>query len=424
MDENYLKPYRITLKTISPVHIGSGAKLYRSADFITTKDDKLIVLDENRLIEWIAGRPDSERLANIFASYLRDSQKGIQEFLKLEPMKSQLSLSTVQAYSLKHSGRPRDVLVFIKDDEHQPYIPGSSLKGALRSALLRGDMIGDLNLKEFAQKMIMQGAEKKKTNSGSIEARLFAPSAQSIGKVPNFDIHRTLVIRDSEGVPIDKLQVALIKVLSTNKQNKLSWKKARNSYDDMEIYAEVLSSKTILHFEVVWQTHLLSQKAAALGFQKAEHLLAFLPEYCRIASQNLLIQERDFYERHGQPELREWFEKRLNELSSLPENIFYLPLGWGSGYDAKTITDLLDGETFKTVVNTFRNTKGLGKPGNNEKEKWLGAADSPKSRKVVVQDSGSYPLGWVEVHLDSPVDQNDWLSAERKKLDSKKPHHI
>jgi len=424
VDENFLKPYQMTLKTISPVHIGSGAKLYRS-DFIT-QNGQCIVIDENRLLNWIAGRPDAERLAITLADSLRDPKRGIQDFLSREPLKSQLLLSSVQAYSLKFSGRPRDVLVFIKDDGQQPYIPGSSLKGALRSALLRGKMLGDTALQKHACLQIQQGVPRKKTNSEQIEAKLFVPSAQSGGKAPNFDINRMLVIRDSEAIPSGKLQVAPIKVLSVDLRDGLSLKKvvSRGSEFPMEIYAEVLQNGISVHMELVWQTHFLSKQARKLGFQTVEYLFAFLPEYCRRASQNLLEQERDFYKRHGQAELQEWFEKRLSELNALPENAFYLPLGWGSGYDAKTITDLLGEKTFETVVKSFKNTEGLGKPGRRRDANWLGPADSPKSRKVVVHADGRLePLGWVEVRL-IPSEQSDWLAAEREALKSKKPASV
>ena len=102
---------------------------------------------------------------------------------------------------------------------------------------------------------------------------------------------------------------------------------------------------------------------------------------------------------------------------------FILPLGWGTGYDAKTITDLLGEETYRLVVTAYQNTSGLGKPGRNKNAQWLGALDSPKSRKVVVHpDNTLEPLGWVEAKIVA-VDQSDtdWLTTERTRFANKKP---
>lgn len=420
--DDFLKPYRITLRTISPIHIGSGVKLNDIADFVL-QNGQFVVINETRLLNWIARRPDAEKLADRLAQSLRDQQKKIRHFLAQEPIRSQLRLTDIQAYSLQYTGNPsRDVFAFIKDEQHRPYIPGSSLKGALRSALLRGVMLDDSSRKNEAQVLIgeEERAFPRKTKSGEIEAKVFASSASSVSKVPNFDINRMLVIRDSEEIPHRRFVVAKIRVLSVNKENTLSFKQKTNEKEPMDIYAEVLWSDTEVQMEMVWQTHLLRQEASQLGFSKVEHLLAFLPEYCRRASQNLLEQERCFYERNGQSELRDWFAKRLQDLSSLPEYAFYLPLGWGSGYDAKTITDLLDVKTFEIVVKSFKNTEGLGKPGRRRDATWLGPDDSPKSRKVVMQGDKLLPLGWVEIRL-TPTTAEDWLAYRRTALKDRKP---
>lgn len=419
--DDFLKPYRITLRTISPIHIGSGVKLNDIADFVL-QNGQFVVINETRLLNWIARHPDAEKLADRLAQSLRDQQKKIRHFLAQEPIRSQLRLTDIQAYSLRYTGNPqRDVLAFIKDEQHRPYIPGSSLKGALRSGLLRGAMRDDKGLQSKAGALIQQGARSspRRTNSNTIEATLFAPSAPN-DKVPNFDINRILLIRDSEEIPLNQLTVAKIRVLSVDKHHKLSFKQKSYQPEPMDIYAEVLWSDTEVQMEMVWQTHLLRQEASKLGFSKVEHLLAFLPEYCRRASQNLLEQERRFYERHGQHELSNWFAKRLEDLISLPEYAFYLPLGWGSGYDAKTITDLLDVKTFEIVVNSFKNTEGLGKPGRRRDAPWLGPDDSPKSRKVVMQGDKLLPLGWVEIRL-TPTTEEDWFANRRTELKDKRP---
>ncbi len=93
-------------------------------------------------------------------------------------------------------------------------------------------------------------------------------------------------------------------------------------------------------------------------------------------------------------------------------------MGWGSGYDAKSITDLLGTETLKKVVDIHRNTRGLGYPGNRPGPEWLGwDEDAPKSRKVIVRLDGKLePMGWVAMRFTPADSSDDWLTSRREEL--------
>jgi CRISPR type III-A-associated RAMP protein Csm5 len=423
LNDIYLKPYTLIVQTLSPLHVGAGFKLGK-ADYVL-HNGRFYVIDENKLMTWIAQQPDAEKLAFALADNLRDMGKGIGDFIR-NNLRDRCKLSEITAYSLPYTGSPKDVFAFIKTSESLPYLPGSSIKGVLRSALLRGAMIQDVDLKQKAQKFIHEGAKlpKPKTNSDQIQAELFAPTAPKISKIPNYDINRLLVVRDSTPLDRNSLQVVQIKVLSVDRQKGLKWKQkpAKGTMADMDVYVEAIPTSVVLTHPVIWQTNLLREQAQLLGFASLEHLMAFLPEYCRRVSLNLLTQELDFYQRHGHKELEDWFEKRLTSLAKSSETIFILPMGWGSGYDAKTITDLLEEETFKLVVSKHKNTQGLGKPGRNPEEHWLGPGDSPKSRKLVVHSDGTLePLGWVAMRFVLEKGAEDWIKSRRKTLIQRKP---
>lgn len=424
MNDNYLKPYMLVVKTLSPLHIGAGFKLGK-ADYVL-QNGRFYVIDENKLMTWIAQQPDAEKLALALADNLRDMGKGIGDFIR-NNLRDRCKLSEITAYSIPYTGFPKDVSAFIKTPDSLPYLPGSSIKGVLRSALLRGAMIRDVDLRQKAQTYIYEGAKlpKPKTNSDQIQAKLFAPTAPNSSKTPNYDINRLLAVRDSAPLDRNSLQVAQIKVLSIDNQKGLRWKQkpAKGAMVDMDVYVEAIPTGVVLIHPVIWQTNLLQKQAQQLGFANLEHLMAFLPEYCRLVSLNLLTQERDFYQRHGHKELEDWFEKRLTSLAKSDETVFILPMGWGSGYDAKTITDLLGEETFKLVVSKYKNTQGLGKPGRNLEGRWLGPNDSPKSRKLVVHSDGTLePLGWVAMRfvLEKGA-EDDWLISRHQTLIQRKP---
>ncbi len=414
MTDSFLKPYKLVVQTLCPVHIGSGDKL-GNTDFVA-RGSQIFVIDDNKLTAWVLSQPNAERLALILADHLR-GPGGIDKFLR-EQFRGRLD--EITAYQLPFQGTPKDVAAFIKTIEHQPYLPGSSIKGSLRSALLRGVMLDDEDLQEKASEAILEGVEargKPRTNSDRIQANVFSKPGTVASKWPNYDIYRLLVARDSYPMEQGSLEVVGVKTLSAQRSGRLQAK-------HYELSVEVFKPKLLIQHEITWQTHLLQDRARALGFDSLEHLMVFLPEYCRRASVNLLTQERDFYKRYSHRDLADWFEKKLALLSKNSDDVFILPIGWGSGYDAKTITDLLDSETFETVVDTFRNTWGLGKPGRRKDSEWLGPDDSPKSRRVVERLDGTFePMGWAACRF-TPEGDETWMAERQDALAERRPTAI
>ncbi len=320
MTNSFLKPYRLVVQTLCPLHIGTGVKLGK-ADFII-QDSHVHVIDENKLMTWILGQTDAEKLALWLADDLR-GQEGIGKFIH-EHFHG--SLAEVAAYSLMYQGAPKDIATFIKTTDHHPYLPGSSVKGTVRSALLRGRMLGDNSLREKATRAITQGAadrRKPRTNSDQIQANLFVSADVQPSKWPNYDINRLLLVRDSKPLDINTtLEIDKVKVFSVQTNQSLQGK----NYD---IFVEAIKRGQLLQHAVTWNTHLLKEQAEVLGFQDLEELMVYLPEYCRRVSENLLTQERNFYRRHLQHELVEWYEKRLTALGNSDNEVLYFTDGMG-----------------------------------------------------------------------------------------------
>jgi CRISPR-associated protein Csm5 len=119
--------FRLAVTTLTPLHIGTGNTLLRDFDYVThdgktwvISEDALAELlgdDEDNLAKMAAGRPASELLRP--EEFHADSPL-FRYVLPGEP-RTQKSGSVLQEQ--------------IKDSWDRPYIPGSSLKGALRTAL-------------------------------------------------------------------------------------------------------------------------------------------------------------------------------------------------------------------------------------------------------------------------------------------------
>jgi hypothetical protein len=218
-------------------------------------------------------------------------------------------------------------------------------------------------------------------------------------------------------------------MLSVNNRNTLQWKVNPSGKGLTTLFVEMLPAGFTVTLPVTWQGYLLSELAGELRQADREAILVFWNAYLRQASLDLLQQEHDFYRHHARPELAQWYEKRLSQMEKADPNVCILPLGWGSGYDAKTVTDLLSEKTFAEVVRAsgklraFRNVQGLGRPGNNPSAAWLGVADSPKSRKVVYKnETEALPIGWVALRLEPADEQADaWIESQRQRLNRHQP---
>lgn len=429
MSSSLFYPFNLTLTVMAPVHIGSGERI-SSMEFQIKKEDSqnfLSVFSLDSLLEWIGAQPNAERLASLLTGMLENPKNGgLRKFIN----DHQVPLSAVESYAVPLAdgvtpNEVREVLTFIKTAGSRVYLPGSSLKGALRSALLRGALVQNRDWRKQTEQLVSDGIKANRTNSNAIEAEVFVKPGVKPSKWSNYDLNRLINLRDSE--PFDAkevLRLYAVRMLSVNKRNTLDWKLNPNGDAFTTLFVEMLPTGFTITLPAVWQGYLLSELASDLRQPEREAVFVFWNSYLRQVSLNLLQQEHDFYQRHARPELAQWYEKRLNQMEKADPNVCILPLGWGSGYDAKTVTDLFSAETFAEVVRAstklraFRNVQGLGKPGNNPAGTWLGVADSPKSRKVVLKsETEALPVGWVALRLE-PADEaaSAWIEGERKRL--------
>jgi CRISPR type III-A-associated RAMP protein Csm5 len=400
------------VKVLAPLHIGSGQRL-TPYDFVyQAKARTLHILDEQKLISWVVA--DEKRNE----AFLQAAESGgdAEAFLAqmgVEP-------GDFASYSLPAhlTGKPAEVLQFMRGASHFPFLPGSSLKGSLRSSLLRGAVLAQPDLQEFLAETILREVNevvnndrlrKKALNahvSHRVEAEVFVPQAgERKGRYANHDLNRALLAGDSAPLAANDghFEVAEARILSVQSGGDLAYK--ARSQNPVLIHAEMALPGTTFKMRLSRDLRLLLGRAQAnaLGLNAKEYhsLMTRLAAYCRLASSDLLVQEICFYRRHHLEDLAKWFEEKYEVQKGFTGEQFFLPLGWGCGYDSKTITDLLGEETFEAVCELGDGyDKGLGRAGNSAHSPWLGPDDAPKSRKVAVRPDGSrQPVGWVEITL-------------------------
>ena len=125
---------KMKLETLTSLHIGSGNMLQKDSDFVFGKDAEdfsvvgvidprkvLALVGEENIDAWTVAIENGRSTNDIVKQYAPNAT--IADY----------SLHTIDSYL---SRTPQQIKEFIRDGLDRPYIPGSSIKGAIRTAVL------------------------------------------------------------------------------------------------------------------------------------------------------------------------------------------------------------------------------------------------------------------------------------------------
>ncbi|WP_027000752.1 type III-A CRISPR-associated RAMP protein Csm5 [Eisenibacter elegans] len=161
--------------TVSPVSISTGERFSPYSDFVVD-EDWMYFLCQERIKEAFLQSPDMDNLIEEYVSGVAmgtDSNSKpfeLKDFLKnrLKIDFKQYSLRRVPKGASVNVKRKIHVAEIIKNPHFQPYIPGSSLKGAFKGALLycwlMNDPKGEKWIDEICGKLYAKKEEKYKIN--------------------------------------------------------------------------------------------------------------------------------------------------------------------------------------------------------------------------------------------------------------------
>ncbi len=184
---------RIKIETLTPVHIGSGNFISNSEliEFQDGDDSYVGIVSPEKILKLVG-----EVNINNWVTYI-ENDKSIKEFLK-----QYAPNATPKDYikrSVLNFGSGTTLKECLHDGSGKPYIPGSSIKGAIRTAVLASmvDVTKELEKqidKTNPKKTDRNGNPIKKASASSVEISLFALSKD---KAPNSDFFRFIKIGDA-----------------------------------------------------------------------------------------------------------------------------------------------------------------------------------------------------------------------------------
>ncbi len=364
------RTYRVEI--LSPVHVGSGQRL----------GSPEIALIDGRL--W---RFDPERMTAALARDPRALDRYLQEGAAALRFWSESDRRALARYVRPWSGPPpREVREHIADPLGRPYLPGSSLKGAIRTALA----FAALQAASPAQRQAWLSAVEQAARERPSRAREFADDPlmrELIGPDPHHDLLRALRIADSTPAPLEALDVASIRVAVREPDGTLSWLKEPGKHvpdpeQAFEVVVEILRPlpSGAMQVEVELDVFLLQRDTLGPADRRAR-----IREWARLVNafaRHVAEGELRFGESLGLEAWSAFYRRLLARMQAEPDAI-YLNLGWGAGWRSKTAAEAMGPEAVRRLRRLF----GLGR-----------GDPFPKTRRVLFEGGRpTLPPGWIRL---------------------------
>jgi CRISPR type III-A-associated RAMP protein Csm5 len=366
----------VKIETLTPVHVGSGNLLYNNTDFVTEKigeDSYLIVISEEKIwkllgkqhlenwLEAIAQRKNLKDFLNTHSSNLKPEDYAKRQILLFSKVNSNDTLKEA-----------------IHNGMGLPYIPGSSIKGAIRTAVL-ASLADSVPNKEN----LLRG-NNGRVSATEIEKKLF-------GNDPNSDVFRFIQVGDAYFEEESEIATRLVN-LNIRSINDLT---DRSKPQLVEAIGS--SAESFLQLKIAKQYYdFVKQKSRFMDRYNVGNLpinsIYDLLRLINVHTQKLVEEEIEDWEnicndKTGGDDYLDEMKKIVTHINDCKEGkSCVLRIGHASGWRFITGAWTESLGNFKNVV------VPASRPNNRNYEKY----DFPKTRRL---DEDSYILGFVKLTL-------------------------
>ncbi len=374
---SFLESYRLSLETLGPIHVGTGEAFPAYSYLLDEKNKQALILDAGRLLELLSLQQQKnylqavaqgpkraqESLHSLWSSGLVDPTPAILRRIPVSSAFIQTVKNATDAAGLEFRPLPRSPL--------GAYLPGSSIKGALRTAwmfrrvLQRGQDIEYSDRWRWGQKVPKDDwpliTPPKKI--GPKVAQEFEALVLDYAAERGFNLHkdpfRQVRVGDTE--PSDNLLLNRIGVFHP-----------KATMDGTVLLAETFRRKAQLLSTLRLHTGLAQQKhkeSVSHGISARE-----LANACREYYQQVAAREEEFAKSNGLNTALQTYKELEQRLQADPQ-AFPLRIGFGSGRMSIRLALLLEGEE----------------------------GEEPKTRKTAghSKPKDSFPLGWAVARLEA-----------------------
>ncbi|MGQ9890052.1 MAG: type III-A CRISPR-associated RAMP protein Csm5, partial [Aggregatilineales bacterium] len=364
--------FSVSVSLVTPLHIGSGRELLHNYDYAiksgkTWRINESVLLDtqnvdDPKLVEQISRSRPAELLSE--ADFDPQNRQNLFRYIINGAPRSR-----IEGAQLREQ---------LKDPFDRPYLPGSSLKGAIRSALL-WHAWQTRNLRAQTSRL-----NRRREWAGQDYER------ELMGDKPNTSLMRALHVSDSRPVDIARLVIINARVMN------------RIGEFGSPIELEAVAPDTVFQgVTLKIDLALFSEWARRRDLRlQGREWLEGLADIVNRRAKERAQREAEWYRAIPQATLLADFYTQIAR-AKLKAGQFLIELGWGTGWESKTFgSRLLDNKAFmERVIDDYRLAKGRREHGD----------PFPKSRRVVMRfardaqgnviETPARPLGWALVQL-------------------------
>lgn len=317
--KSHLKSYNLKLITISPLFIGSGKEINKKEYVYDRNNNIVYILDSSKFTSFLLKNNLIEDYSDFMLSNMNDLFRWMfsTKKIKQSDIKSFSSYSVNISDALKHNPNLRGIHLFIKDNYLKAYIPGSSIKGALRTAILAKLIMNNQEQERFNMKKLIENIQNmhKREFISTLNRENSQVENKYLHKLNLEDtahnnmlnsVMRGLQVSDSES--IDSNNLILTAKLDLTVAGKIK---------PIPTFRESIKPQVTINSKLTLDEHILSTAGIDIAF-----IQVALKEFVD-------LQEEIFYSSFKEPP---------NADKSRASNGTEMYLGGGVGYFSKSIT--------------------------------------------------------------------------------------
>lgn len=335
--KNFLKNYEFTLTVKGPVHIGNGKTLSK-VDYFFYKD-RIYFPNLHKMFLYIK----QMHLIDDYESFMYSANNNLTYWLNDKRIISAVAEKCTD-YSISLVGssasKPRNLSTFVKDPYGNPYIPGSSLKGLIRTLLLAKEIVDNPDDYAEIESDICRGVRNPRARrndmlnreSSTLEEIAFHKlNCSDKRKNAVNDVFKGLIVSDSQPLSTNDLIVT----------EKIDYNVVGNE-KPLPLYRESLVPNTQVKFNVTIDTSIFNYTI--------DDIL-----------QAVKLFAEDYYT---------YFSSNFRGIKKPTSNTVWL--GGGAGYVSKTIMYNLFGDDAYNIVSSVLNV--TAKQHHHDKDKKKGVS--------------------------------------------------
>lgn len=363
-------------KVLSPIHVGSGEK-YTASEYVKAKakTKKGTILDIVKRIDVSKYYIDLDEdkkdkflmdLSNPNFDLGSFDKKISNDFMKYRAInKSKSNISPNQ-----------EITESIKTLD-KSYLPGSSIKGAIKSAILYA-LIDDDAVDTIAHKILRNNGRVQNREYANFLSDLF--STRSIRNSAQADIMKFLQVTDSSTIKSPYIYDILTVMAAFRKGHHEYYSRNRKTRAPTLSFLETIPAGSKLTFDII---NGYSKLIHRRDFENKKQLIDIdnIKKSIFIFSKSLINNELEFADDYGIDSLYKFYS-RIEKSNTMDTPM--LKIGAGSGYLATTVNLKIkkyDPYLYDKIADGTR--------GKNYEYEF------PKSRKIT--QNGGNPLGWVQL---------------------------